>query len=444
VVVIGLCALIGARPQWAGYLLISLTPLIVGVNAGSLIPLIRPNEALIGLFAPILVVRWLLRLRSGDRQRPILDRVDMSMVALGLASSVVPLLMMVGRGRQIDSTDLLYSIVLWKLIAEYVIVRTVITTREQVMRCLWLSMWSSAVVSWIGVLQTLNVHAVQNFLIKYYTPLGATSAVDIGRGSSLFALPDAVADLAILNLAIAIALLMRGHRRRLVLVGLCITDVLGVVGSAEFSVVLGLVVAVIAIVIITKSGRLLLYAIPVALLGGVLLWPVIQIRLNGFANGSTLPSSWAVRLNNLESYFWPTLFSDWNWLLGVRPTAAVAVSNQEYGYVWIESGYTWLLWAGGLPLLGSYLAFAGAVARKGLAYARRADTAGILGFAMVVAISSQAFMMIFDPHLTFRGSGDALFLMLGLFRILPRRERAAAPAAIAPASTQPRREEVLV
>jgi hypothetical protein len=210
-------------------------------------------------------------------------------------------------------------------------------------------------------------------------------------------------------------------------------------------VILGLIVAVLVIVVITRSGRLLLYAIPVALLGGVLLWPVIQIRLNGFANGSTLPSSWAVRLNNLESYFWPALFSDWNWILGVRPTAAVAVSNQEYGYVWIESGYTWLLWAGGLPLLGSYIACVCAIARKGLAYARRADTAGIVGFAMVVTIASQAVMMIFDPHLTFRGSGDALFLTLGLFRILPRRDRQAAPAASAPAaSVEPRREEVLV
>ncbi|HEY1918963.1 MAG TPA: lipid II flippase MurJ [Streptosporangiaceae bacterium] len=445
VVLIGLCALIGTRPQWAGYLLIALTPLIVGVNAGSLIPLIRPNQALIALFAPILIVGWLWRLRSGDRHRPALDRVDLSMAALGIASSVVPLVMMLGRGRQIQGTDLLYAIVIWKLVSEYAIVRTAITTREQVMRCLWLSMWSSALVSIIGVLQTLNVGAVQSFLASYYAPLGATSAVAIGRGSSLLALPDAVADLAILNLAIAIAMLMRGHRRRALLVSLCVVDVLGVVASAEFSVILGLVVAVIVIMIITRSARLLLYAIPVALLGGVLLWPVISIRLGGFANGSTMPSSWAVRLNNLESYFWPALFSDWNWILGVRPTAAVAVSNQEYGYVWIESGYTWLLWAGGLPLLGSYIAFVVAITRKGLAYTRRADTAGIVGFAMVVAIVSQSVMMIFDPHLTFRGSGDALFLILGLFRILPRHERPPAATASTPAtSTDARRAEVLV
>ncbi len=46
-VLIGLSALIAVRPAWAAYLLIFLTPLIVGVNAGSVVPLLRPNEALI-------------------------------------------------------------------------------------------------------------------------------------------------------------------------------------------------------------------------------------------------------------------------------------------------------------------------------------------------------------------------------------------------------------
>ena len=44
--------------------------------------------------------------------------------------------------------------------------------------------------------------------------------VSIGRGSSLLGLPAATADLAILNLGIAVAMIVRGHPRRLLLGGL--------------------------------------------------------------------------------------------------------------------------------------------------------------------------------------------------------------------------------
>jgi murein biosynthesis integral membrane protein MurJ len=438
---IGIVTLVVVRPALAAYLLIFLTPIIVGLDVGA--ANLRPNEALLVLFGVILAVRWLVTARTGHLTLPRLDRIDITLIALGITSSVLPLLMMVARQRAITSTDILYCFVIWKLLAEYVVVRSVIKTREQAMRCLWLSMWSAALVCVIGILQSLSFGPVLTLLAKYYAPLGVTSAVSIGRGSSLLALPAAVADLAILNLAIAIAMITRGHRRRLLLVGFAIIYALGVVAAAEFSTMIGLLVAIAVIVVLTKSGRVMLYAAPVALIGGVLLWPVIEIRLGGFQGGTHLPYSWVVRLQNLRSYFWPTLFSDWNWILGVRPDARIPVATQEYGYVWIESGYTWLLWGGGIPLLASYLAFAGATIRKGFAYARRADSAGIVGFAMAAAMSSQAVMMIFDPHLTYRGSGDAIFLILALLRKLPSRKasQGGAERPVAVADTAPRRQE---
>jgi len=295
----------------------------------------------------------------------------------------------------------------------------VIKTRAQAMRCLWLSMAAAAIVGFIGIVQALGLAGVPGLIAKYTSESSAEGMVSIGRGSSLLGLPAATADLAILNLGIAVAMIVRGHPRRLLLGGLGVLFALTVVAAAEFATVIGLVVAVIVLMVLTKSGRLAIYMVPVGLLGGVLLWPVIEMRLSGFHSTAGLPLSWVDRLYNLRTYFWPVLFSDHNWILGVQPSPRIATSSKAEGYIWIESGYTWLLWGGGIPLLASYLAFAGAVIKRSLAFARRADATGIAATAVAAAMCSQVLLMVFDPHLTFRGSGDALFLLLGLIHKLP-------------------------
>ncbi|HXY46242.1 MAG TPA: hypothetical protein VEH29_18800, partial [Acidimicrobiales bacterium] len=135
-----------------------------------------------------------------------------------------------------------------------------------------------------------------------------------------------------------------------------------------------------------------------------------------FHSASGLPISWIGRLNNLRTYFWPTLFSHFNWLLGVRPAARVPVSSQAFGYVWIESGYTWLLWGGGLPLLGSYFAFIWIAMRRAWSLLRVPGPVGVAALGVFALLASQVVVMAFDPHLTYRGSADALFAALALAR----------------------------
>jgi putative peptidoglycan lipid II flippase len=419
VVLIGLVGLVMARPVIAAYLMIFLSPLIVGINAGTIIPELRPNEALMVVCALAIGLRWLFRVRSGEARWPRVDGLDASLLALCIASSVLPLLMMLVRQRHITSDDLLYSVVLWKLFGEYVIIRTVITTREQAMRCLWLSMAAGGIVCAVGIMQVLHLAGVPGLLAKYYAPLGIDTSLSNGRGSSLLGLPAATADLAILNLAIAVAMLVRGSPRWRWLSAIAVLCALAVVAAAEFSTLIGLVVAVAALLILTRSRRIAAAIVPVGIVGAVLLWPVISIRLGGFNSATGLPVSWINRLYNLETYFWPVLFSDNNWILGVEPAARIATSSRQYGYVWIESGYTWLLWGGGIPLLGSYFWLIRALIRKGWAYARRVDSAGIAATAVTVAACSQLVLMLFDPHLTYRGSGDAFFMTMALVRILP-------------------------
>ena len=191
--------------------------------------------------------------------------------------------------------------------------------------------------------------------------------------------------------------------------------IMGALSAGEFSSAIGLFAGVICIAIVISRPRLLWAFVPATLVAGYALRPVIARRLSGFQSASGLPVSWTGRLQNLQTYFWPKLFSNWNFLLGVEPSARVVVSTQATGYVWIESGYTWLLWGGGIPLLASFVFLVYAAARRGWQAARGGrDGSSVAGIAVFTAIIVITILMAFDPHLTYRGAGDAFFTLLAL------------------------------
>jgi hypothetical protein len=419
---LAIMAAVWVRPALAAYLVIAVTPLTAGIDRGLVVPFFRPSEALALLLGLALAARGVVRLRSGAFPRLRLDRVEQSMILLAVTSSVVPLTWMLVRQREITHDDLLYALVMWKYLGLYAIVRLSTTTVQQVLRCLWLSVAAASVVAVIAILQSLGLFGVPRLLAAYYAPFGHTGALEHARGSSTLSLPAATADLLIYNLAIATGLLMRGGRRRFLLAPVLVLLVFGVLSAGEFSSALGLVVGVICVAVVTGTPSLLSYFVLAGALAARMLEPVISRRLSGFASASGLPASWTGRLRNLRTFFWPDLFANWNVLFGVRPAARIPVASQATGYVWIESGYTWLLWGGGIPLFASFLLFVQASARRGWRAARQSrDATSIAGIATFVAVVVATTLMVFDPHLTYRGSADALFSLLAL--AVPRDRR---------------------
>jgi hypothetical protein len=414
VLVLGIIGLVAAYPAAGPWMMIAVTPLVVGLSRGAAVPALRPNEALLLLVGAGLAVRILLVPAERYRLRP--SSIDWAILTMAVTSSVIPLVWMRLRGWQIAHDDVLYSLMIWKLYIVYVVFRLSVARERDVRVCLWLSLASASLVAALGIFQALDVAGVRHFLATHYASYdNGAAAVASNRGGSTLGLPISAADLLVINFAIALGMIRIGSRHTRLLAGLAALFTVGVLAAGEISGFIGFCVALVAITLITGKraylGRVLLVA-PFAMIA---VWPVIQNRLQGFGSSGGLPVSWQGRLHNLETYFWPRLFSGDSWVMGLRPAARVIVPSQITGYVWIESGYTWLLWAGGLPLLLAYAYFVVVAVRHNRAVMRvRHDTVAVAAAAVVVALCFMSVLMVIDPHITYRGSADLMFALLGM------------------------------
>jgi hypothetical protein len=408
-------ALVWARPHVAAYLLVGITPLVVGIDRGTLFPLLRPNEALAVFLAVVLISRGLFRWPASQSLRISLHPVEQALVAMAVASSVIPVVWLLARGRELTGDDVSYALVLWKYLGVYALVRTTVKTQEHIRTCLQISVIVALVVAVIAILQVMNLFGVRELLTTLYVPFGHEGAISLPRASSTLSLPAATADLLIFNLVIALGMHFRERRDFGLYAAAAVIFVVGIFAAAEFSSALGLLIAVIAVAFALRVPQLLVAMPLVATFGILAMWPVVAVRLQGFASVHGLPNSWIGRLHNLETYFWPELWSGPNLLLGVRPAARIPVSSQITGFVWIESGYTWLLWGGGIPLLLAFVYFTAVTFRLANTERRFGATyTQVAALATFAALMVVAVLMAFDPHLTYRGSADCFFALLAL------------------------------
>jgi hypothetical protein len=323
---------------------------------------------------------------------------------------------MMARNKPIESDDVLYALTLWKYYAVYFIVRISVRTEPEVRRCLALAMGAAAVVGVVAIMQSLDAPGVAHLLSRLYESDPTAREGSGARGSSTLASSIAVADVMVYCLCIALAWLIRGGRRRGLLRAAAVLYVFGLVSAGQFSGILGLLAGMTAVGILTgqlrRMGILLLCSTPLA---AVALWPVVERRLKGFESPEGIPPSWQGRLENLQTFFWPELFSDNNVFFGVRPSARIKATENWRDYIWIESGHTWLLWNGGILFFLAFFLFLLVALRSTARVVReRVDAVGVAGIASCASLVVLAVLMTLDVHLTLRGSADLLFSLLAL------------------------------
>jgi hypothetical protein len=406
---------VSLHPPLAAYLLITFTPLLAGLQRSSLIPLLRPHELLAVLVGAGLVVNGVGRLLSGQMRRPRVRAMDSAIVFMAFTASVLPLLWLLARGQALTADDVLYALTFWKFYAIFLIVRLAVSEARHVRLCLVLSMATGCIVAVVAGLQALQLFGVDQLVNQIYPPEDPSGAT-AGRGSSTLDSSAAVGDIMAYNLAIALAFLLHEPQRPRTLVLLAGVFFLGGLASGQFSGAIAVAVSITTVAALTGRLRQVgLIVLPASLLAAVLLRPVISARLRGFESTTGLPQSWESRLINLRTYFWPELFSDHSYLLGVRPAARIAAPESWRDYVYIESGYTWLLWVGGLPLLIAYVIFVVVAMRQAVQLARRyGDERSVAGIAAAAALACTVVLMAIDPHLVLRGAADLLFALLAL------------------------------
>jgi hypothetical protein len=414
------------RPEFGAYLYLALAPLLVGIGRDTLLPALRPSEGLLLLILVAGGVHAIAgRVFGREWWRPSVGPLDVALVLLALSGSVIPLLFRVGRGLHVSTEDFIFALVIWKYIFLFAFFRFAVSTPSQVGTCLMVAMSSGFLVAMIAAFQVLGLFGVSTFLHTYYDqPFEGYTDEVTERGTSTIASSFGMSDIMVMCLAIAMGTLAGAPKAfKPVLLAAAAVFASGCIVSGQFSAVIGLVVSLVILTSLSTYPRRALQGLAAAaLFGTIIFWPVIAARLGDFHVSAGLPSSWIGRLDNLRQFILPALLSDMNWVTGVRTDPRVPAPEPWREWVYIESGYIWIVWTGGMPMLAAFGNFVWASSRE-LAAKIRAhampDPPCVAAIAALVGLATIATLMLFDPHLTMRGTADLFFPLLAMSLVGP-------------------------
>lgn len=358
-IAIALFALIYTNPEYGAYLIVGVGPLIVGIERGHVVPLLRLNEAVLGLVAGAIVARGLI----APRGRLQFNRPDLLVVLVATVGSVIPLVVRYSRSGAITSDEILAVAPLVKLASVYAIFRVSVRTGEQVKRLMMVALGSAVPVAMIGITQTLGLFGVRSVLTSSLF-VGADSdivAAASGRGTSTISSAIGAAGLYTICLAVNLCWRQLPDVPSRFLNFTAAALLVGIASTAQFTAVLALGSGTMAFIWLHRSDsrfdRLvhLTHRDRRRLIGAAAFASAIGVftfgrRISPLLQGQ-LPSSWTVRWYNISTYFLPPLSHWGNVAWGVSPITQIDDPRKWVPRIWIESGYVWLFWYGGIAMV---------------------------------------------------------------------------------------------
>lgn len=294
--------------------------LTTGLGRGTVVPLLRPNEAILLVLLAGLVLHYLPR-----RERRPLTALDLAVGAFTTGAVVIAFcVLVVSRSPHLTDIDTLRSVLspIQFLIVYLVFARTDLSSAGQ-RAVLNLTMLASILVGLLAVAELLDLPGVRLFVLSYYPPpvIYQTSWDPGYRPMSTLGHYSAVGAFATLNFALALTLATVRHPgfSKVWLTVVMTVNLAALVASLTWA---PLIVLPFVAGVIFWSGRRVprQFAVTVVALAiaFVAFWPAVSARGTAqgvltSGGGLVIPASFAYRLRVWEAFFVPAL-ADHIWL----------------------------------------------------------------------------------------------------------------------------------
>src|SRR5579875_1427841 len=191
--------------------------------------------------------------------------------------------------------------------------------------------------------------------------------------------------------------------------------VLGMLASDSYAPVLALPFGLVAALLVVRRipWREFAAAAPAALIGLVLLWPAIAVRLQNQLGGAShgLPETMATRVDYWQSFFIPALLHHGLWF-GTATVMPSEVPRPLVGFV--DNNYLWEMFRAGIPGLAIFLLLMVAVARAGWASRRSpSPVRRALGATCLATVACVLLLDVTSEYLTFTAVSQEFWMLVG-------------------------------
>src|ERR1700674_917267 len=407
--VVGLTA---RRPSLGCAAMALAVPLTAGIGRDTLIPLLRPSEAIVlAVLAGVVINRiW--------RPRPLLfTGLDLAVLVFALGSVLIPVVVvLIARIRaDLDTWRTVISPI--QYLAVYFVVSRSEPSPRVTRLILNLMMLASVVVAAVAVAELLAPD-VRTAVSAYYETPVLPSWDPVYRPTSLLGHFSAVGAFGLMSctLALALAATRAPGFNSLWLSLVMLINVVSLLVSETWAPLV-CVPAVLALVLIycRRVPPQLWLVLGVLVASAILLWPFLSGRVDQqqllSSNGLAIPETMLSRIRYWQEFFLPAAADNMWW--GSATTIPSMVPERISTFV--DNEYLYAVFRAGLPGVGLLLGIFGAVGLAAWRERFHADfSVRALGGVCLATVIALALMGATSEYLTFGAVSQLFWMQVGL------------------------------